>query len=97
MTTPNRNQVLEANKKLRQGMLTPEEVRALDMGYVALRIPTDDWKVLRKLFPDLESKDHAVRLKAWKNLQKSPIGEKYLVTRTPNQVQRSNNHRIIVK
>lgn len=97
MTTPTRNQVLEANQKLRQGMLTPEEVRALDMGYVAMRIPTDDWKVLRTLFPDLESKDHAVRLAAWKKLQASPVGEKYLVTRTPNQVKRSNNHRIIMK
>jgi hypothetical protein len=96
MTEPTRSQVLEANKKLRQGMLTSEEVRALDMGYVAMRIPTKDWKVLRKLFPDLESKDHAVRLAAWKKLQKSPIGEPYLVTRTAKQVQ-ANNHRIIVK
>ena len=97
MTTPNRIQVLNANRKLREGQLSPEEVRALDMGYVAMRIPTDDWKVLRRVYPNLESKDHAVRLKAWKDLQKSPVGEKYLVTRTPRQVKRSGDTRIIVK
>lgn len=95
MTTPTRSQVLKDNQQRRLGNAP---VRRLDEGYVALRIPTEDWKVLRILFPDLQSKDHAIRLAAWKKLEASEIGDKYRVTRrSPNQVRRANNHRIIVK
>lgn len=52
-------------------------------------------KVLARLFPELVSKDHSVRLRAWKDLRASPIGEKYMVTRTPRQVKRSQRGIII--
>ena len=48
-----------------------------------------DMKVLARIYPDLVSKDPAVRLAAWKKLRASPVGEQYLVTRTPAQVKRS--------
>ncbi len=94
--TPNRAQILEANNRIRRGN-TPLPTK-LDEGYVALRIPTDDYKVLRVLFPDLESEDPQIRLKAWKALEASEVGDKYRVQeRSPLQVKRSNNHGIIVK
>ena len=90
-----RNRILEANAAVRSGSLP---VRKLEEGYVALRIPTEDWKVLRRIYPDLESKDHKVRLAAWKKLEASELGDKYRVTkRSPRQVLRSPNNRIIVK
>ena len=90
-----RTRILEANQAVRNGSLP---VRKLEEGYVALRIPTEDWKVLRRLYPELESKDHTIRLKAWKKLEASPIGDKYRVTqRSPSQVKRAADHRIIVK
>jgi hypothetical protein len=51
--------------------------------------------VLARIYPDLVSHDHAVRLAAWKKLRNSPVGEKYLVTRTPRQVKNSQRGIII--
>lgn len=91
-----RNRILEANAAIRNGSL-PRPAR-LEEGYVALRIPTEDWKVLRRIYPELESKDHTTRLKAWKKLEASELGDKYRVTqRSPSQVKRAADHRIIVK
>ena len=92
----NRQQVLESNRRIRQG--SEPLPRRLPDGYVALRIPDEDWPVLKVLFPDLESKDHEIRLRAWKKFEASPIAEPYRVQkRSPAQVKRSANHRIIVK
>jgi len=91
-----RNQVLEANKKIRDGN-APLPTK-LDDGYVSLRIPKRDWSVLVAWEPELESPDHEIRLKAWKRLEASPLGDLYRVQkRSPNQVKRSNNHRIIMR
>jgi len=89
-----RNSVLDANRGIREGRTNGP--RRLDEGEVTFRIPDTDYPVLLILFPDLASKDHAVRLAAWKQLRHSPVGEKYLVTRTPRQVK-ANQNRIIVK
>lgn len=93
-----RNQVLEDNKQRRQGSAP---VRRLDDGYVALKIPEHDYKLLCVLFPELRSKDPVVRLAAWKNLEASEMGDKYRVTkRSPRQVKaatRQGNRGIIVK
>ncbi len=72
---------------MREG--TRPGARRLEDGEVTFRIPTQDMRVLARIYPNLVSKDHAVRLAAWKKLRNSPIGEKYLVTRTPNQVKKS--------
>ena len=86
-----RNRILEHNQQVRNGSAP---VRKLDEGYVALKIPVEDWQVLRKVYPELEAKDHTTRLKAWKKLEASELGEKYRVT--PKR-RRANDHRIIVK
>ena len=96
MSEPTRQQILEVNKQFRQGSL--QKPNAPDVGYVSMVIPTKDFKILKIIYPDLASKDAQVRLKAWKKLEASALGEVYRVTRrSPNQVRRSNNHRIIVK
>ncbi len=82
-----RTQILNHNQALRERR--QPGARRLDDGEVVFKIPTQDMKVLARIYPSLVSKDHAVRLAAWKKLRGSPIGEKYLVTRTPNQVKRS--------
>ena len=79
--------ILDHNHQVRDGRL-PAPTR-LEDGEVVFKIPTGDMKVLARIYPNLISKDHAVRLAAWKKLRASPVGEKYLVTRTPNQVKRS--------
>lgn len=89
-----RKAILDHNRAIREG--TAEQPRRLDEGYAALRIPVEDWPVLRRMYPELEAKDHDIRLAAWHKFRASPIGEKYLVTRTPRQVQNSQKG-IIVK
>ena len=86
-----RKLILDNNAKLRQG----EGVRKLEDGEVTFRIPTDDMKVLAYIYPELVSTDHSIRLAAWKKLRNSPVGEIYLVVRTPNQVRRSQRGIII--
>ena len=89
-----RTHILKHNQALRSGA-RPGPTR-LEDGEVVFKIPTQDMKVLARIYPSLVSTDHAVRLAAWKKLRGSPVGEKYLVTRTPNQVKRSQR-RIIIK
>ena len=69
--------------------------RRLDDGEVVFKIPTDDMKVLARIYPELVSIDHSIRLAAWKKLRNTPIAEQYLVTRTPDQVKRSQRGIII--
>lgn len=87
-----RDRILGHNRAAREGRAP---VRKLQDGEVVFKIPTQDWKVLTTIYPGLISKDHNERLQAWRDLRHSPVGERYLVTRTPRQVQRSS--RIIVK
>lgn len=93
MTTPTRNQVLTANEAIRRG--NARKPTKLPDGEVAFRIPESDWPVLQKLFPDLAHADASMRHAAWKKFRHNPVAEKYLVTRTPSQVQRSGPKRII--
>lgn len=85
--------ILDQNHAMRDKRLPGP--RRLEDGEVAFRIPTEDMPVLIRIYPELNSQDHAVRLAAWKKLRNSPVGEKYLVTRTPNQVKRSQTGIII--
>ena len=89
-----RKLILDHNHQVRDGRLPAP--RRLDDGEVVFKIPTADMKVLARIYPNLVSKDHAVRLAAWKKFRSEPAAEKYLVTRTPNQVKRSQRG-IIVK
>lgn len=85
--------ILDANQAVRDKRLpTP---RRLEDGEVVFRIPTQDMKVLARIYPELVSKDHSIRLAAWKKFRQSPAAEQYLVTRTPNQVRRSQKGIII--
>lgn len=88
-----RNKILEHNQALREGR--GAGVRRLDDGEVVFKIPMKDMKVLQRIYPDLVSKEHDVRMSAWHKLRRSPVGRIYLVTRTPNQVQRSTRGIII--
>lgn len=89
-----RKLILNANQAVRDGRLPAP--RRLDDGEVTFRIPKSDMKVLTRIYPELISKDHNIRLSAWKKFRNSPLAEKYLVTRTPGQVKRSQKG-IIVK
>lgn len=82
-----RRAILKHNQALREGRLPGP--RRLDDGEVVFKIPHSDYRVLVRLYPDLASHDHKVKLKAWQDLRNSPVGQKYLVTRTPQQVKRS--------
>ena len=86
-----RKLILDNNAKLRQG----EGTRRLEDGEVTFRIPTKDMKVLQRIYPELVSKEHDIRLAAWKKFRSSPVAEKYLVVRTPAQVKRSQRGIII--
>lgn len=92
MYTPTRDQVLQANQAITRG--NARKPTRLPDGEVAFRIPEADWAVVMKTHPDLMHHDAAVRMAAWRKFQHSPVGQPYLVVRTPGQVQRSNNHRI---
>lgn len=87
MIVSKRHKILSHNQLLREGRLPPP--RRLDDGEVVFKIPERDMRVLHTIYPELISKDPAVRLKAWHDFRKTPIAEQYLVTRTPKQVQRS--------
>jgi len=87
-----RKLILDNNAKLRQG----EGVRRLEDGEVTFRIPTKDMKVLQVIYPELISKDHSIRLAAWKKFRSTPVAEQYLVVRTPRQV-RNSQRGIIIK
>ena len=95
MTTPTRNQVLTANESIRRG--NASRPRRLPDGEVQMRIPEKDWHALMLIFPNLKHRDAAVRQVAWREFAQSPGAEPYLVVRTPGQVRRSNNNRIIVR
>jgi hypothetical protein len=90
-----RHDILKANETIRRG--NERKPRRLPDGEVTFRIPDDDWPVLMVLRPDLKHPDAATRMAAWQEFRHSPLAEKYLVVRTPTQVRRSNNHRIITR
>ena len=104
--TPTPNHVLHDNHARRLGRAP---VRRLDEGYVSMRIPEKDdpktgvigYHTLCRLFPELKAEDPQVRLRAWKILEASELGDMYRVTeRSPAQVKRMSqrgNKGIIVK
>jgi hypothetical protein len=83
MTTPTRQQVLNANAAIRRG--NARRPTRLPDGEVTFRIPDADWPVLMIARPDLKHPDNAIRMAAWNDLRHDPLGEKYLVVRTPTK------------
>ena len=77
--TAERRAVLERNHLLREGRLP--KPKHLGFGGIALSIPPLDYQVLRRLFPDLNSKDHEIRTRAWNKLARSELGEQYRTDR----------------
>lgn len=98
MQRTRRNNILLDNQKRRNGSAP---VRALEEGYVSMKIPVEDFKRLCAAFPELQAEDPTVRLKAWKDLESGELGDLYRVTkRSPNQVRRAvrrGNQGIIIK
>ena len=95
MTTSTRTEILNANDAIRRG--NARKPTRLPDGEVAFRIPEADWPVLMTLFPDLKHTDASMRMAAWNKFKHDPVAEKYLVVRTPNQVKRAGNTRIIAR
>lgn len=71
---------------MREGL---NPARRMDWGFAEMRIPTEDWAILRRRFPDLEAKDPEIREAAWREFSASELGELYRVTRSPRQAQRT--------
>jgi hypothetical protein len=99
MSTPTRKQVLKANQLVRLGNL--QKPRRLDCGYTSMRIPEKDFYRLVKANKDLIHADRETRMKAWKQLEASPLGNVYRVTEhSPAEVKaiaRRGNKGIIIK
>lgn len=78
---PNRQAVLESNKRIREGLEPgPRDFGAGGgFGRVQFRIPEFDYPFLCAMFPDLNSSDATVQKKAWQKFAKSPLSEKYKV------------------
>ena len=95
LTEFTRAEILNANEAIRRG--NARKPRKLPDGEVAFRIPEADWPVLMTLFPDLKHPDATMREAAWHKFKHDPVAEKYLVVRTPNQVKRAGNIRIIAR
>lgn len=74
-----RRAVLERNKQIREGNL--DKPRNLGFAGVALSIPPLDYQVIKRMFPDLTSKDHEIRSGAWRRFARSPLSEPYRVSR----------------
>ncbi len=85
-----RHSILKANDNIRRG--NGVGPRQLDDGEVAFAIPTEDYDKLKRVFPELFSLDAAERNWAWRAFRDTPLGEHYMVQRTPRQVRRSTRH-----
>lgn len=89
MTTPSRDQVLNANRAIRDG--NHQKPRRLDEGFVEMRIPEDDWPVLCAMY-GLDATEHHELEANWKRFRNSPIAEQYMVVDAPATVQRKIRH-----
>jgi hypothetical protein len=72
---PNRDLILEANKRMRNEQV----IRDLGWMRFALRVPQIDLIQLKKLNPELNSPDGQIKARAWKKFAKSPESLPYRV------------------
>lgn len=87
-----RDAVLADNQDKRNGGFLPKR---FDWGYAALRIPTEDYAAIVRLYPELTAHDADVRFKAWQRFASGPFAEPYRVVRSGRQVQRSQTGIIV--
>jgi hypothetical protein len=59
-----------------------------------LRIPTDHWWALARLYPGLNSSDHAEYEEAMARLHKSPMADRYRVRSRQAQLGRIGGERV---
>lgn len=77
---PKRVKLLERISRIRQG--TDPAPRDTGMGKVALSWPEFDYYVCMHRFPELNSRDAEIRLKATRKFMASPVSEPYKVSKT---------------
>lgn len=90
MTTPTRDQVLDFNKRVRDG--NGPKPRRMDWGETEFLIPEADFPVLCRMYPGLDATDHDELETAWRKFRLSPIAEQYMVKRPPRRVRRAARH-----
>lgn len=95
---PQRARGLAALQRMRQSDGKPIKLQGelngeKDWGYIGLCIPELDYYVILARNPDLKSKDHETRTRAWRKFMDSPEALPYL----PDRRGRKANNRIIVK
>lgn len=85
---PKRRQVLEENKRARDGVdPAPRNIGSSDgFGRVAMRIPEFDYPFICAMFPGLKSRNNEERHREWQRFAKSPLSEPYRVGRTIKRV-----------
>lgn len=69
---------LEEIAKARVGV-TPR--RDAPFGRHMLRIPTQDWEAIKRLYPDLINTDPTIANKEWERFERSAFAEPYRVSR----------------
>jgi len=74
----NRAAKLEHVRQIRDGVLPS---RDLPFGRVVLRIPVEDMPILRRLYPDLVSRDPLERTRAWQRFARSHASFPYRTAR----------------
>ena len=75
-TQPTADIILNRNQRMR--IEKPE--RDLSFGRHVACVPFNDYQILKKKYPDLNSKDGKVKTAAWAKILKDPDNRKYLVT-----------------
>lgn len=75
-TQPGRREILEFNQALRAD---PARIRRLKWAKPQLQIPELDLYRLKHLYPELDSPDAEIRLKAWKRFMASSESKPYRV------------------
>lgn len=80
---PDRRRILEGVRRIREGIDPKPKTLGSGGGFggVMLTIPEFDFAVIRRMFPDLASRDHEIRRKAWLRFRNSVFSEPYRVDR----------------
>jgi hypothetical protein len=83
---PERQAILESVQRVREGV---DPHRHAPFARHTMRIPEQDFYALVRLYPDLVSKDIAVKSAAWEAFERSPFSEPYRVGKITRGVVRN--------
>jgi len=83
---PERQAILESVQRVREGV---DPHRHAPFARHTMRIPEQDFYALLRLYPDLASKDIAVKSAAWEAFERSPFSEPYRVGKIARGVIRN--------